>query len=115
MKRLEAPASLILLSAQDGHRLKKCSGHSAGDPDEFPRSGEDFHEGGLAENSGRIFVPARETTATRSMLAIQSTRTALVLTGLVLLASGAVLCFHRPGLDRTGTPLAARRGGNGAR
>ena len=34
----------------------------------------------------------------------------LVVTGLVLLATGAVLCFHRPGLDRSGNALRPQRG-----
>ena len=35
---------------------------------------------------------------------------ALVVTGLVLIIAGTVLCFHRPGLDRSGNALRPQRG-----
>ena len=56
------------------------------------------------------FVPPKETPATGSVPAKQSCRTALVVTGLVLIAAGAVLCVHRPGLDRSGNALRPQRG-----
>jgi predicted RND superfamily exporter protein/lauroyl/myristoyl acyltransferase len=56
------------------------------------------------------FVPPRESPATGIAPAKQSCRTALVMTGLVLFAAGAVLCFHRPGLDRSGNALRPQRG-----
>ena len=37
-------------------------------------------------------------------------RAALVLTGLILCAGFGVLCFHRPGLDRTGNALRPQHG-----
>jgi len=37
-------------------------------------------------------------------------RTALVLTGLVLFTACVILCFHRPGLDKTGNALRPQRG-----
>ena len=37
-------------------------------------------------------------------------RPAMVLTGLVLLAACLVLCFHRPGLDKSGNALRPQRG-----
>ena len=56
------------------------------------------------------FVPPKETPATGSVAAKQSCRIALVMTGLVLIAAGAVLCVHRPGLDRSGNALRPQRG-----
>ena len=56
------------------------------------------------------FIPPQETPATGIAPAKQSCRTALVVTGLVLFAAGAVLCVHRPGLDRTGNALRPARG-----
>jgi predicted RND superfamily exporter protein/lauroyl/myristoyl acyltransferase len=56
------------------------------------------------------FVPPQELPAGRIVLAKQSCRTALVVTGLVLIAAGAVLCVHRPGLDRSGNALRPARG-----
>jgi len=56
------------------------------------------------------FVPPQEPPAAGIAPAKQSCRTALVLTGLVLFATGAVLCFHRPGLDRSGNALRPQRG-----
>ena len=37
-------------------------------------------------------------------------RRALGLTGLILIVAGAVLCFHRPGLDRSGNALRPQHG-----
>jgi predicted exporter/lauroyl/myristoyl acyltransferase len=37
-------------------------------------------------------------------------RAAMLVTGLVLASAGIVLCFHRPGLDRTGNALRPQRG-----
>jgi lauroyl/myristoyl acyltransferase len=37
-------------------------------------------------------------------------RSALLLTGLILLVAGAVLCFRQPGLDRTGNALQPQHG-----
>ena len=56
------------------------------------------------------FVPPQESPVAGPAPAKQSCRTALVLTGLVLFAAGAVLCFHRPGLDRSGNALRPQRG-----
>jgi predicted RND superfamily exporter protein len=56
------------------------------------------------------FVPPQESPAAGIAPAKQSCRTALVVTGLVLFAAGAVLCFHRPGLDRSGNALRPARG-----
>jgi len=56
------------------------------------------------------FVPPQESPAAGIATVKQNCRTALVVTGLVLLATGAVLCFHRPGLDRTGNALRPQRG-----
>jgi predicted RND superfamily exporter protein len=56
------------------------------------------------------FVPPQESPAAGTAPAKQNCRTALVVTGLVLFAAGAVLCFHRPGLDRTGNALRPQRG-----
>ena len=56
------------------------------------------------------FVPPQESPTTGIAPAKQSCRTALVVTGLVLFAAGAVLCFHRPGLDRSGNALRPQRG-----
>ena len=56
------------------------------------------------------FVPPQESSAAGIVPAKQSCRTALVVTGLVLIAAGAVLCFHRPGLDRSGNALRPQRG-----
>jgi predicted RND superfamily exporter protein/lauroyl/myristoyl acyltransferase len=55
------------------------------------------------------FVPPQETPATGLVPAKQSCRTALMATGLVLIAAGAVLCVHRPGLDRSGNALRPQR------
>jgi len=56
------------------------------------------------------FVPPQESTAAGIAPAKQSCRTALMVTGLVLIAAGAVLCVHRPGLDRSGNALRPQRG-----
>jgi len=56
------------------------------------------------------FLPPQETPSTGPAPTKQSCRSALVVTGLVLLAAGAVLCFHRPGLDRSGNALRPARG-----
>jgi predicted RND superfamily exporter protein/lauroyl/myristoyl acyltransferase len=56
------------------------------------------------------FVPPQESPAAGIAPAKQSCRTALVVTGLVLFAAGAVLCVHRPGLDRSGNALRPARG-----
>jgi predicted RND superfamily exporter protein/predicted LPLAT superfamily acyltransferase len=56
------------------------------------------------------FVPPQESPTAGIATAKQSCRTALVVTGLVLVAAGAVLCFHRPGLDRSGNALRPQRG-----
>jgi predicted RND superfamily exporter protein/lauroyl/myristoyl acyltransferase len=56
------------------------------------------------------FIPPQETPATGTAPAKQTCRTALVVTGLVLFATGAVLCVHRPGLDRSGNALRPARG-----
>jgi predicted RND superfamily exporter protein/lauroyl/myristoyl acyltransferase len=55
------------------------------------------------------FVPPQETPAAGTAPAKQNCRTALVVTGLVLFAAGAVLCVHRPGLDRSGNALRPAR------
>jgi predicted RND superfamily exporter protein len=56
------------------------------------------------------FVPPQESPAAGIAPAKQSCRTALMVTGLVLLVAGAVLCVHRPGLDRSGNALRPARG-----
>jgi predicted RND superfamily exporter protein/lauroyl/myristoyl acyltransferase len=56
------------------------------------------------------FVPPQESPAAGIAPAKQNCRTALVVTGLVLFAAGAVLCVHRPGLDRSGNALRPARG-----
>ncbi|MGD0413526.1 MAG: MMPL family transporter, partial [Verrucomicrobiota bacterium] len=56
------------------------------------------------------FVPPQELPAVGIAPAKQNYRTSLVVTGLVLFATGVVLCFHRPGLDRTGNALRPARG-----
>jgi predicted RND superfamily exporter protein/lauroyl/myristoyl acyltransferase len=56
------------------------------------------------------FIPPQETPPSGTAPAKQNCRTALVLTGLVLFAAGAVLCVHRPGLDRSGNALRPARG-----
>jgi lauroyl/myristoyl acyltransferase len=56
------------------------------------------------------FVPPQESPAAGTAPAKQSCRTALVVTGLVLFTAGAVLCVHRPGLDRSGNALRPARG-----
>jgi predicted RND superfamily exporter protein len=56
------------------------------------------------------FVPPQESPASGIAPAKQSCRTALVVTGLVLFTAGAVLCVHRPGLDRSGNALRPARG-----
>ncbi len=56
------------------------------------------------------FVPPQETPAAGIAPAKQSCRPALVVTGLVLIIAGTVLCFHRPGLDRSGNALRPQRG-----
>ena len=56
------------------------------------------------------FVPPQELPTAGIVPAKQSCRTALVVTGLVLIAAGAVLCVHRPGLDRSGNALRPQRG-----
>jgi predicted RND superfamily exporter protein/lauroyl/myristoyl acyltransferase len=56
------------------------------------------------------FIPPQETPAAGTAPAKQNCRTALVVTGLVLFAAGAVLCVHRPGLDRSGNALRPARG-----
>jgi lauroyl/myristoyl acyltransferase len=56
------------------------------------------------------FVPPQESPAAGIATAKQSCRSALVVTGLVLFTAGAVLCVHRPGLDRSGNALRPQRG-----
>jgi predicted RND superfamily exporter protein/lauroyl/myristoyl acyltransferase len=56
------------------------------------------------------FVPPQESPVAGIAPAKQSCRTALVVTGLVLFAAGAVLCVHQPGLDRSGNALRPQRG-----
>jgi predicted RND superfamily exporter protein/lauroyl/myristoyl acyltransferase len=56
------------------------------------------------------FVPPQESPTAGIAPAKQNCRTALVVTGLVLFAAGAVLCVHRPGLDRSGNALRPARG-----
>ena len=56
------------------------------------------------------FVPPQASPAAGIAPAKQSCRTALMVTGLVLLATGAVLCVHQPGLDRSGNALRPQRG-----
>ena len=56
------------------------------------------------------FIPPQESSAAGIASAKQNCRTALVVTGLVLFAAGAVLCVHRPGLDRSGNALRPARG-----
>jgi len=56
------------------------------------------------------FVPPQESPTAGIATAKQSCRSALVVTGLVLIAAGAVLCVHRPGLDRSGNALRPQRG-----
>ena len=55
------------------------------------------------------FVPPQELPAAGIATAKQSCRPALVVTGLVLIAAGTVLCVHRPGLDRSGNALRPQR------
>ena len=55
----------------------------------------------------------RRARAARPRVAITRTsrpRSALLLTGLILLGAGAVLCFRQPGLDRTGNALQPQHG-----
>jgi predicted exporter len=56
------------------------------------------------------FVPPQVSPMGGTAQVKQSCRTALMLTGLVLFAAGVVLCFHRPGLDRSGNALRPQRG-----
>ncbi len=56
------------------------------------------------------FVPPQEMPTAGIAPAKQNCRTALVVTGLVLFTAGAVLCVHRPGLDRSGNALRPQRG-----
>jgi predicted RND superfamily exporter protein/lauroyl/myristoyl acyltransferase len=56
------------------------------------------------------FIPPQESPAAGIAPAKQNCRTALMVTGLVLFAAGAVLCVHRPGLDRSGNALRPERG-----
>ncbi len=52
------------------------------------------------------FIPPQETlTPALAPLEGPYRRTALWLTGFIILVAGAVLCFHRPGMDRTGNAL----------
>jgi len=57
------------------------------------------------------FIPPREPSTRGLAPAAQLYgRAALWLTGLLLLVAGAVLCFHRPGLDRSGNALRFTHG-----
>jgi predicted RND superfamily exporter protein/lauroyl/myristoyl acyltransferase len=51
------------------------------------------------------FIPPKGTPVAALTPGEQPRRAALVLTGLILFAAGVVLCFHRPGLDKTGNAL----------
>jgi predicted RND superfamily exporter protein/lauroyl/myristoyl acyltransferase len=55
------------------------------------------------------FVPPQESPAAGIAPAKQNCRTALVVTALVLFTAGALLCVHRPGLDRSGNALRPAR------
>ena len=57
------------------------------------------------------FIPPRETSS-RGLAPVGQLygRAALWLTGLLLLVAGAVLCFQRPGLDRSGNALRFTHG-----
>ncbi len=57
------------------------------------------------------FIPPRATPGAGLAPAEQpGHRAALMLTGLVFFAACAMLCFHRPGLDRTGNALRPQHG-----
>ncbi len=56
------------------------------------------------------FVAAREPTANESTGSIGHSGFALLLTGLILLGAGAVVCVRRPGIDRSGNALQPQHG-----
>ena len=57
------------------------------------------------------FIPPRETLAPLVAPAERPyRRAALVATGLLIFVAGALLCFHRPGLDQTANALRPQRG-----
>ncbi len=60
------------------------------------------------------FVPPQESCGRDALVAQTGRRRGIaatwLLTGLILLGACAVLCFHRPGLDRSGNALRPQRG-----